>query len=152
MKAKPRGSDKNHKKDRKGENTSSRSHRSSKKSNRDFLSKKRAPRDSRLSKSYLPAALPFDLICSSCQKPIEKVLEAIVSSQESVVHFDCYLKQLEEKHPLQKGESFAYLGNGQFGIISKVKEREFEIKERFASLKLESRLEWQESVLLQIDY
>jgi hypothetical protein len=75
-------------------------------------------RGRRGNKSKKPLLPQVELVCSVCGKPIKYIYTAIESGQKrEPIHFDCVLKDLEEREELGPNEKICYIGQGSFGII-----------------------------------
>jgi hypothetical protein len=61
-------------------------------------------------------------ICPVCNKPINKILTAIVHRDTGrKAHFDCIINEIKKSYPLKQREEVCYLGGGSFGIIEESK-------------------------------
>lgn len=56
--------------------------------------------------------------CPYCGKPVNDLSSALTDpASGNPVHFDCALRKLSDREPLQEGESITYIGGGRFGIV-----------------------------------
>jgi hypothetical protein len=73
-------------------------------------------------------------ICPVCNKPINKMITAIIHKEtKKKAHFDCILKELKKYYQLKSNEEFCYIGGGCFGIVEGfkgIKAKSFVIKRR----------------------
>ncbi|MBN2544660.1 MAG: hypothetical protein JXB50_02605 [Spirochaetes bacterium] len=73
--------------------------------------------------------------CAYCKKKIIEMSTAIMNEDDKYFHFDCIIKELEEKNKdiLKPAQRIVYLGNNTFGIIEEFKENgkiKFKINEK----------------------
>ena len=74
-----------------------------------------------------------ELICALCGEVIKETASSLALPESGEpAHFDCVMKKLEESETLEEGDSIAYLGGGNFGIIRKSSQNStgFEIKKK----------------------
>lgn len=82
-----------------------------------------------------------NIICSICNNPIRNTYTAInFDSKSNLVHFDCIINYLTEKHKekLNKFRKIYYIGNGNFAIVKEIFDKKgllktFEIIEKIYS-------------------
>ena len=61
-------------------------------------------------------------ICPVCNKPINKIITAIIHKEtKKKAHFDCILKELRKYYHLNTNEEVCYIGCGSFGIVEGLK-------------------------------
>ena len=74
-----------------------------------------------------------ELTCALCGELISETASSLAMPDTGEpVHFDCVMKKLEEQETLEEGDTIAYLGGGNFGIIRKNSQNPagFEIKKK----------------------
>ncbi len=74
-----------------------------------------------------------ELVCALCGEVITETASSLALPESGEpAHFDCVMKKLEETETLEEGDSIAYLGGGNFGIIRKNSQNStgFEIKKK----------------------
>jgi hypothetical protein len=85
-----------------------------------------------------------------CGKPIEDIAMAFNDRENGqAMHFDCMLKRLEEREPLEAGDRICYIGGGRFGVVhfkSPKDNKHFTIKKILELEKTDERPEWRKLV------
>ena len=74
-----------------------------------------------------------ELVCALCGEVIKETASSLALPETGEpAQFDCVLKKLEESETLEEGDTIAYLGGGNFGIIRKNSQNPagFEIKKK----------------------
>ena len=74
-----------------------------------------------------------ELVCALCGEVIKEAASTLAMPDTGEpAHFDCVMKKLEESETLVEGDTIAYLGGGNFGIIRKNSQNPagFEIKKK----------------------
>ena len=74
-----------------------------------------------------------ELVCALCGEVIKETASSLALPETGEpAHFDCVMKKLEESETLEEGDTIAYLGGGNFGIIRKNSQNSagFEIKKK----------------------
>ena len=74
-----------------------------------------------------------ELVCALCGELIKETASSLALPESGEpAHFDCVMKKLSETETLEEGDSIAYLGGGNFGIIRKSSQNStgFEIKKK----------------------
>lgn len=93
-------------------------------------------RGRRGNKARKPQEPQVELVCSICGKPIKYIYTAIeFGEKREPIHFDCVLKQIEEREEIGPNEKICYIGQGSFGIIkyhNGAGGRKFSIRKRIA--------------------
>lgn len=57
-------------------------------------------------------------VCPLCGKELREISSAIAERDtKQPAHFDCVLKQLQEREPVRQDEQYCYLGKGVFAVI-----------------------------------
>ena len=75
----------------------------------------------------------LELVCTLCGQVIKDAASSLsLPESGEPAHFDCVMKKLEESETLEEGDTIAYLGGGNFGIIRKNSQNPagFEIKKK----------------------
>jgi hypothetical protein len=88
-------------------------------------------------------------ICQYCGNSVKDINTAIASEDgEAPVHFDCVIKQLEERETLEKDEKICYLGRGSFGIIKtrNGNSMKFFVRKRIQYEKEEKKFDWRRKI------
>jgi len=61
-----------------------------------------------------------EIICALCGEVVKEAASCLaLPDSGDPAHFECVMKKISETEPLADGESIAYLGGGNFGIILK---------------------------------
>ena len=87
--------------------------------------------------------------CPICGNSVKDINTAIAAEDsESPAHFDCIIKQLEEREQLENDEKICYLGRGSFGIIKtrNAGAMKFFVRKRIQYEKEEKKFDWRKKV------
>jgi len=110
----------------------------------------RRNRRSRNNRRYQKKDYPICPICGNSVKDINTAIAA--EENEAPAHFDCIIKQLEEREQLEKDEKICYLGRGSFGII-KIRSggsMKFFVRKRIQYEKEEKKFDWRRTISRRI--
>ena len=106
----------------------------------------RRSRRNRGSRRYQKKDFP---ICPICGNSVKDINTAIASEEnDSPAHFDCILKQLEQREELEKDEKICYLGKGSFGIIKTRNggSQKFFVRKRIQYEVEEKKYDWRKKI------
>lgn len=90
-----------------------------------------------------------ELVCAICGEAIIETASSLALPESGEpAHFDCVMKKLEERETLEEGDSIAYLGGGNFGIIRKNSQNPagFEIKKKIDFENKENIGDWRKKL------
>lgn len=90
-----------------------------------------------------------ELVCAICGEAIKETASSLALPESGEpAHFDCVMKKLEERETLEEGDSIAYLGGGNFGIIRKNSQNPagFEIKKKIDFENKENIGDWRKKL------
>ena len=88
-------------------------------------------------------------VCPYCGNSVKDIYTAIASEEdEAPAHFDCIIKQIEQRETLEKDEKVCYLGRGSFGIIKTRTggSMKFFVRKRIQYEKEEKKFEWRKKI------
>ena len=88
-------------------------------------------------------------VCPICGNSVKDINTAIAAEEsEAPAHFDCIIKQLEQREQLEKDEKICYLGRGSFGIIKTRNggSMKFFVRKRIQYEKEEKKFDWRKKV------
>jgi hypothetical protein len=86
--------------------------------------------------------------CPYCGKPIKDITSAVGDRDANIpIHFECVLARLLEREKLEKGDTFAYIGGGRFGIVTRSgMSYAFKIRNITEWEDKEQRAEWRQAI------
>ncbi len=90
-----------------------------------------------------------ELVCAICGEAIKETASTLaMPNTGDPAHFDCVMKRLEENETLEDGDTIAYLGGGNFGIIRKNSQNPagFEIKKKIDFENKETIGDWRKKL------
>ena len=90
-----------------------------------------------------------ELTCALCGEVISETASSLALPESGEpAHFDCVMKKLEESETLEDGDTIAYLGGGNFGIIRKNSQNPagFEIKKKIDFENKENIGDWRKKL------
>lgn len=91
-----------------------------------------------------------EVICSKCGLAISDITSCLSDKgNNSPIHFDCAIKEVEAGEKLLPNEKIAYIGQGRFGILSYENirdQRHFTIKKIIEWENRENKLEWRDEI------
>lgn len=90
-----------------------------------------------------------ELTCALCGELIQDTASSLsMPDSGEPAHFDCVLREFEKNEELQEGETIAYLGSGNFGIIKKSRQAPagFEIHKKLDFENKEKIGEWRKKL------
>ncbi|MBI9105491.1 MAG: hypothetical protein JEZ04_02035 [Spirochaetales bacterium] len=109
----------------------------------------RRNRRSRNNRRYQKKDFPICPICGNSVKDINTAIAA--EENEAPAHFDCIIKQLEEREQLEKDEKICYLGRGSFGVIkTRNGGSKFFVRKRIQFEKEEKKFDWRRKISSRI--
>jgi hypothetical protein len=92
-------------------------------------------------------------ICPICGNSVKDIYTAVAAEDgETPAHFDCILKQIEQREQLEKDEKVCYLGRGSFGIIKTRSggSMKFFVRKRIQWEKEEKKFDWRRKISSRI--
>ncbi|MFQ3619906.1 MAG: hypothetical protein SNJ78_03065 [Spirochaetales bacterium] len=87
-------------------------------------------------------------VCPLCGNPIQEVYLSLLDPDlRQAVHFDCALRKIREKEPVQNPELVVYLGSGTFGVLdSPPGTGHFSIRKRIPYEDKETASHWRKQI------
>ncbi|MDR3303622.1 MAG: hypothetical protein LBS86_04350 [Treponema sp.] len=100
---------------------------------------------------WVPPAAPSGELptpeCPYCGKLIRDITSAVGDRDgETPAHFECVMARLVEREKLEKGDTFAYIGGGRFGIVVRSGSSAFKIRKIMEWEDKEHRAEWRRAI------